>query len=165
MTYEEKLFDGLKYIVERHKKAFEENCSDKVKELVYKEFGKGRDIYIKLNKHSVPKSDMESEYYYFNAPIVMNEMRFDIDSLVRGDLHLHKPEYCKGFNDDKVGGFVIVVPEGWNKNYKDKEFEEPKSSPDFYVHVWNCTDEQLASRYQYFNKVVSVFATKKRKNG
>jgi len=162
MTYEEKLISGLEYIVERHKKAFEENCSDKVKELVYKESDKGSDIYIKLNKHSVPKSDMESEYYYFNAPIILNEMRFDIDSLVDFSLHLCKPEYCNGFNDDKVGGFLIRVPEGWNKNYKDKEFEEP-NAPEFFVHTWNCTDEQLAVRYQYFNKVVSVFATKKTK--
>lgn len=158
MTYEEKLFNGLEYIVARHKKAFEENCSDEVKELIYKEFDKGRDIHIKLNKHSIPKSDMESEYYYFNAPITVNEMRFDINSLV-DCLHLCKPEYCKGFNDDKDGGFLIRVPEGWNEKYKDKEFEEP-SAPNLFVHTWNCTDEQLASRYKYFNNVISAVAKK-----
>ena len=163
MTYEEKLFSELEHIAERHKKAFEENCSDEVKELIYKEFDKGRDIYIKLNKHSAPKSDMESEYYYFNAPIIVNEMRFDIDSLVDFSLHLCKPEYCNGSVSDKndVGGFLIKVPEGWNENYKDKEFEEP-NAPDFFVHTWNCTDEQLASRYKYFNNVISAF-TKNRK--
>lgn len=158
MTYEEKLFSELEHIAERHKKTFEENCSEEVKELIYKEFDKGKDIYIKLNKHSVPKSNMESEYYYFNAPITVNEMRFDINSLV-DCLHLRKPEYCNGFNDDKVGGFLIIVPEGWNENYKDKEFEEP-NTPELFVHTWNCTDEQLASRYKYFNNVISAVAKK-----
>ena len=162
MTYEEKLFSELEHIAERHKKAFEENCSDKVKELVYKEYDKGRDIYIKFNEHSIPKSSMEYEYYYFNAPIIVNEMRFDINSLVKDTLHLCEPMYTCGKGGDKndVGGFLIRVPENWGKEYKDKEFEEPENTPDFYVHVWNCTDEQLASRYKYFNNVISAFAKK-----
>ena len=161
MTYEEKLFSELEHIAERHKKAFEENCSDKVKELVYKD-KHGRDIYIKLNEHSIPKSSMEYEYYYFNAPIIVNEMRFDIDSLVKDTLHLYEPMYTCGKAGDKndVGGFLIRVPENWNKEYKDKEFKEPEDTPNIYHHVWNCTDEQLVSRYKYFNNMLSAFAKK-----
>ena len=162
MTYEEKLFSGIEYIAERHKKAFEENCSDEVKEFVYEKNQNGSEIFIKFNRHSVPKSSMEYEYYYFNAPIVVNEMRFDIDSFVHDGLHLYGPEYTSGFAGHKedVGGFVIRVPENWNKDYKDKEYEEPKDSPEYFVHVWNCTDEQLASRYKYFNNVLSNFIKK-----
>lgn len=166
MTYEEKLFEGLEYIVERHKKAFLENCSDELKELVYKHNDDHKEIYIKFNRHSIPKSNMESEYYYFNAPIIVNEMRYDIDSLVGGSLHLCKPEYSNGWvgHPEDVGGFLVRVPEGWNEKYKDKEFVEPEKTESWFAHHWACTDEQLTNRYKYFNQVMSTFFKNSKKS-
>lgn len=161
MTYFDKLFETLEYIANKHKNAFEKYLDEDVKEAVFRSNGNGKEIYIKFNRHQLPeykKSDFE--YLYFNAPNIINEMKFDIDGLAI-ELELPKPIYCNGWDGDKddVGGFMIRIPEEWNENFKNKEYKDREESI-FYWKDWKCSDEHLKERYKNFNKVIKRYIKK-----
>lgn len=157
MTYLEKLNEDLQHIVNRHLDAIERNCSDKVKESLKQRY-EGQTPYVKFIRYQpVENKISDFEYLLYEAPFVNVELKDDIESLL-DEYNLTKPDFFNSFPSAGVecAGFIIEIPKGWTKQYKDKEYQEPKpkQEPTVYWHDWRCTDENMDKRYKHFNEVI-----------
>lgn len=160
MTYFEKLLDTIQFVVERHRAAYNRNCSDKVK----KELAKRGADDIKINfVRYQPEDGKESDYDYllFEARDINIELRNDLESLFY-NFKLNKPEYFNSFPSAGVNGpgFMVRMPKGWVEKYRYKEFDETEQSDEcsmLYWHDYKCSDENLDKRYKHFSDFMERF--------
>lgn len=133
MTYYEKLLDAMKYISNRHS---------------------SRGVNIEFVKYQTKNSENDYSWIVFKADNCNIEVRLDLKSLMY-DLHLYEPDFITAFPSIGLNepGFMIRLPENWEKDYKDKEYVEEDYK--FPIPFWRCSDEFFEQRYRNFDETIA----------
>ena len=132
MTYYEKLLDAMKYISNRHS---------------------SRGVNIEFIKYQTKDRENDYSWVVFKADNCNIEVRLDLKSLMY-DLHLYEPDFITAFPSIGLNepGFMIRLPENWEKDYKDKEYVEEDYK--FPIPFWRCSDEFFEERYRHFDETI-----------